>query len=154
MFRAPVLARLIYVGYTVMNPSATSAVKYDDFPVKLMLYPSLLFLILGMFFGVYIAFNAFVWPDYFSGQYMHFGVVRPVHVTHVTLLWLLSCNVALFYYFVPRLCGVPLWNSTLAIYSAGLWWFSLILGNYSYPLGTNFGWEYAELPVWVSFFPH
>ena len=24
---------------------------------------------------------------------------------------------------------------------------------YSYPLGTNFGWEYAELPNWVGWIP-
>ncbi len=136
-----------------MASPAKVPVSYDDTPVKLMLYPAIIFLVLGMSTGVYIAFNTFVWPDYFSGQYMHFGVVRPIHVSTVTLLWLLSCNIGLFYYFVPRLCGVPLWSSTLAKYSAALWWFSLILGNYSYPFGTNFGWEYAELPMWVSMFP-
>jgi cytochrome c oxidase cbb3-type subunit I len=136
-----------------MTAPLSMPIKFDDMPVKLMLYPSILFLILGMTFGVYIAFNTFVWPDYFSGEYMHFGVVRPVHVGHVTLLWLLSCDIALFYYFVPRLCGVPLWNSNLAKWAAVLWWFSLVLGTYSYPKGTNFGWEYAELPVWVSIFP-
>lgn len=132
---------------------ATTTVEYDDNPVKVMLYPAIIFMILGMFFGVFIAFNAYVWPDYFSGEYVHFGKVRPVHVGHVTLLWLLSADIALFYYFAPRLCGVPLWSPRMAYVSAVLWWFSLILGTYSYPVGTNFGWEYAELPVWVSIFP-
>lgn len=135
------------------SPSTAKAIAFDDTPVKWMVYPSIIFMVLGMFFGVFIAFNAFVWPDYFAGEYMHFGVVRPVHVGHVTLLWLLSCNIGLFYYFIPRLCGVPLWSVSLAKYSAILWWFSLILGTYSLPTGTNFGWEYAELPVWVSIFP-
>lgn len=131
----------------------TAAVKYDDQPVKVMLYPAIIFMVMGMIFGVFIAFNTFVWPDYYSGEYIHFGVVRPVHVGNVTLLWLLSADVALFYYFIPRLCGVPLWSSRLAYFSACLWWFSLVLGTYSFPMGTNFGWEYAELPVWVSIFP-
>lgn len=134
--------------------TATSPpVQYDDEPVKWMLYPSVIFLVIGMLMGVYIAFNTFVWPDYFSGEYVHFGRVRPVHVGNVTLNWLLSANIGLFYYFVPRLCGVPLWSSTLAMASAALWWFGGILGNFSYPWGTNFGWEYAELPVWVGPFP-
>ena len=127
--------------------------KYDDTPVKVMLYPAILFLVLGMTVGVYIAFNTFVFPDYFSGEYMHFGRVRPVHVGTVTLLWLLSANIGLFYYFVPRLCGTPLWSPTMAYVSAGLWWLSLIVGVYSYPAGTNFGWEYAELPNSVGFIP-
>lgn len=127
--------------------------RYNDTPVKVMLYPSIVFLILGMSVGVFIAFNGFIWPDYFAGEYVHFGRVRPVHVNNVALLWLLSANIGLFYYYIPRLCGVPLWSPKLAYWGAGLWWFSLILGSYSYPWGTNFGWEYAELPMWISFIP-
>lgn len=132
---------------------ASSTVEYDDLPVKLMLYPALIFMVLGMSVGVFIAFNGFLFPDYFSGEYIHFGRVRPVHVGSVTLLWLLSADVGLLYYLVPRLCGVPLWSRRLAIISAALWWPALIIGVYSYPTGTNFGWEYAELPNWVSWIP-
>ncbi len=128
-------------------------VNYDDRPAKLFLYPAILFMIVGMFVGVFIAFNAFVFPDYFAGEYIHFGRVRPVHVGTVTLLWLLSVNVGLMLYFVPRLCGVPLWRPDLALAAGILWWTILILGNFSYPWGTNFGWEYAELPTWVSWIP-
>lgn len=128
-------------------------VKFEDTPVKIMLYPSILFLVFGMTFGVFIAFNGFVFPDYFAGEYIHFGRVRPVHVGSVTLLWLLSANVGLMYYFVPRLCGVSLWSPNMAYISCALWWFSLIIGVNSYPWGTNFGWEYAELPDWVSYIP-
>lgn len=128
-------------------------VKYEDMPVKWMLYPAIFFMMMGMFVGVYLAFNGFLFPDYFSGEYVHFGRVRPVHVGTVTLLWLLSADIGLLYYFIPRLCGVPLWSPSLAVLSAGLWWFSLIIGVYSYPFGTNFGWEYAELPNWVSLIP-
>lgn len=127
--------------------------KYNDLPVKVMVYPALVFLIMGMSIGVFMAFNAFVFPDYFQGEYIHFGRVRPVHVGGVTLLWLLSVGVGLFYFFVPRLCGVPLWKPQIAYVSAGLWWFSLVIGVFSFPFGTNFGWEYAELPNWVSWIP-
>lgn len=127
--------------------------RYDDTAAKIMLYPAIIFLILGMMFGVFIAFNGFVFPDYFAGEYIHFGKVRPIHVGHVTLLWLLSADIGLFYYFVPRLCGVPLWSNRLSYIAAALWWPSLIIGTYSYPWGTNFGWEYAELPTWVWWLP-
>src|SRR5690606_3587248 len=85
--------------------TASTQVNHDDKPVKQMLYPALLFLIVGLFIGVFISYNGFLVPDYFKGQYIHFGRVRPVHVTVVTLLWLLSANMGLMYYFVPRLCG-------------------------------------------------
>ncbi len=128
-------------------------VKYEDLPVKLMLYPAIFFMIMGMTVGVFIAFNGFLFPDYFAGEYVHFGRVRPVHVGTVTLLWLLSADIGLIYYFVPRLCGVPIWSKPIACLSAGLWWLALVIGVYSYPFGTNFGWEYAELPNWVSIVP-
>lgn len=125
--------------------------RYHDTPSKLMIYPAIFFMIVGMTIGVFIAFNTFIFPDYFKGEYVHFGRVRPSHVGSVTLLWLLSADLGLIYYFVQRLCGVGLWSPKLAYISAALWWPGLILGEYSYPFGTNYGWEYAELPnfVWV-----
>jgi cytochrome c oxidase cbb3-type subunit 1 len=129
------------------------SVEYDDGPAKWLIYPAVLFMVIGMSFGVFISFNAFVFPDYFSGEYVTFGRLRPVHVGDVTLLWLLSVNIGLFYFFVPRLCGVPLWSSRMAYISIALWWLSLTIGTFSYPWGTNFGWEYAELPEWVWWLP-
>jgi cytochrome c oxidase cbb3-type subunit 1 len=131
----------------------STPVQHNDAPVKWMLYPALIFLVVGMSIGVFMSYNTFIFPDYFAGEYIHFGRVRPVHVGGVTLLWLLSADVGLFYYFIPRLCGRPLWSLTLAYWSVGLWWFSLVIGVFSFPWGTNFGWEYAELPVWVGVLP-
>jgi len=131
----------------------TSKVIYNDEPVKWLLYPALCFLIFGMLVGLFISINGFLMPDYFSGEYIHFGRVRPVHVGSVLLLWLLSADVGLLFYLVPRLCGRSLWNPTLAKIGISIWWFSLIFGNLSYPFGTNWGWEYAELPMFVAFVP-
>jgi cytochrome c oxidase cbb3-type subunit 1 len=136
-----------------MEQQITTTSKYNDTPVKLTLYPAIIFLVLGMFFGVFIAFNTFIFPNYYSGEYIHFGRVRPVHVGNVTLLWLLSADIALMYFFVPRLCGISLWSPKVAYWSIALWWFALIIGVYSYPTGTNFGWEYAEFPNWVGWIP-
>lgn len=127
--------------------------KYDDTPVKMMLYPAIVFMVLGMMFGAFIAFNTFVFPNYYVGEYISFGRMRPVHVGHVTLLWLLSADLGLMYYFIPRLCGRTLWSPKMAVWSIALWWPALIIGIYSYPAGTNFGWEYAELPNWVWWIP-
>lgn len=137
-----------------MNTTTTTATTiYDDRAAKLFLYPSILFMIIGMSVGVFIAFNAFIFPDYFAGEYIHFGRVRPVHVGTVTLLWLLSVDVGLMLFFIPRLCGISLWGQNMALWAGALWWFSLIIGVNSFPWGTNFGWEYAELPTWVSWLP-
>lgn len=138
---------------TTIEHSAKEIPKYNETPVKIFLYPSLIFLVVGMTVGLFISFNGFIFPDYFAGEYIHFGRVRPVHVADVTLLWLLSANVGLFYYFVPRLCGRGIWSVPLAYWSAVLWWIGLVVGVFSFPWGTNFGWEYAELPTWVWWLP-
>lgn len=134
-----------------MNNS--TLVAYDNRPVKQMLYPSLFFLLIGLFIGVFISVNGFLVPDYFKGPFIHFGRVRPVHVATVTLLWLLSANMGLMYYFVPRLCGTPLWSVKLATVTNLTWWTALIFGTFSLPLGLNFGWEYAELPKTLGLIP-
>lgn len=126
---------------------------YDDGPVKVMLYPAMIFMVLGMSLGVFIAFNGLVFPDYFAGEYVHFGRIRPVHVSTVLYLWLISANIGLFYFFVPRLAGVSIWSPKLAYIGAFLWWTGLIIGIYSLPTGTNFGWEYAETPHFVGWIP-
>lgn len=132
---------------------AQTTTQYDDNPVKYMLYPAIFFMVVGMTVGLFISFNGFIYPDYFAGEYIHFGRVRPVHVSDVTLLWLLSADVGLFYYFIPRLCGVSLWSPKMAYVSTVFWWSSLVIATFSFPWGTNFGWEYAEMPNWVSYIP-
>lgn len=89
--------------------------EFNDTPVKIMLYPAMVFMAVSMAIGVFIAFNGFVFPDYFSGEYVTFGRVRPTHVNGILFLWLLSAGVSYFYYFVPRLCGISLWSPKLAI---------------------------------------
>lgn len=118
-----------------------------------MLYPAILFMLIGMTIGTFMAFNVFIFPDYFSNEYIHFGRIRPVHVSHVLVLWLLSANMGLFYFLIPRLCGVSLWSPKIAYWSAAFWWPATILGSYSLIWGTNFGWEYAELPMWLGWIP-
>lgn len=135
------------------NMETNNIVHYDDRPVKWMIYPSLFFILVGMTIGVFIAFNGFIFPDYFSGEYIHFGKLRPMHVSTVTILWLLSADIGLIFFMVQRLCGIALWNSHLALFSVLIWWFSVIIGTFSFPWGTNFGWEYAEMPMWVSWLP-
>nr|MBA3958748.1 cbb3-type cytochrome c oxidase subunit I [Parachlamydiaceae bacterium] len=118
-----------------------------------MLYPAILFMVIGMIIGAFMSFNTFLFPDYFSGEYIHFGRIRPTHVWSVLLLWLVSANMGLFYFFVQRLCGIALWSLNLAYASCALWWSSLIITTYTFPLGTNFGWEYAEIPNFVGWIP-
>ncbi|NGX58392.1 MAG: hypothetical protein K940chlam3_01299 [Chlamydiae bacterium] len=127
--------------------------KYEDGPTKWLIYPASLFMIVGMLIGLFISFNGFIFPDYFSGEYITFGRLRPVHVMGILLLWLLSANFGLSYFMVQRLCGVRIWSVKLAYWSIAIWWFSVIISQFSYPFGTNYGWEYDETPMFVWWIP-
>lgn len=128
-------------------------IEHLDSGVKWMLYPSLIFLIWGMLAGVFISINGFLIPDYFSGEYLHFGRMRPLHVSSVAFLWLLSADIGLLYFIVPRLCGTPLWSEKMAVRSSFFWWLFVIFASFSLLFGTNSGWEYAEFPMWVKWIP-
>ncbi|MDP1836465.1 MAG: cbb3-type cytochrome c oxidase subunit I [Chlamydiales bacterium] len=134
-------------------PITATSSKFEDLPVKLFIYPAIIFMVIGMFVGVFISFNGMVVPDYWAGEYIHFGRIRPVHVGHVLFLWLLPADLGLLYYITQRLCGIQLWSRQVGIWSAGIYWLSAGLGVYSFPFGTNWGWEYAEFPVWLSVLP-
>lgn len=127
--------------------------KYIDGPTKWLIYPASVFLLVAMSTGLFISYNGFVFPDYFSGEYISFGRLRPLHVGGVLFLWLLSGYLGLSYFMVQRLTGTPIWSEKLAYASILIWWPSMILANFSYPFGTNWGWEYAETPFFVLGIP-
>ncbi len=122
-------------------------VKYNDKPVKQMLYPAVLFMLFGMLVGLFLAFNVFVFPNFLSGEYIQFGRLRPLHVSGVSLLWLFAAGMGLIYYMVPRLCGISIWSIKLANVTNAIFWLALVVGVFSFPFGTNWGYEYAELPM-------
>ncbi len=122
---------------------------FDDRPSRQMLFPSIFFLILGMGIGLFLAISTFLFPNVINEPLLQFGRLRPVHVNAIAWLWLLSANMGLFYFIVPRLAGVPLWSIKLAYVTNILWWIVLCLGVFSLPFGYNWGWEYAELPMWL-----
>lgn len=136
-----------------MASTASPGFRYRDLSVKMFLYPAIIFMVVGMFAGLFISLNGMVIPDYWAGEYIHFGRIRPVHVGHVLFLWLLPADLGLLYYISQRLCGVSLWSSKIGVCSAGLYWISAGLAVYSYPFGTNWGWEYAEFPAWLGILP-
>ncbi len=115
-----------------------------------MLYPALFFLVFGLLLGIFISYQGFLSPNFVPGKYFQFGRIRPVHVNIVTILWLLAADMGLMYFFVPRLSGRPLWSEKLATFSCYLWWITTTLAIFSLPFGTNFGWEYAELPLTLA----
>lgn len=126
---------------------------YDDRSTLELVLPAAFFMFIGMLVGTFISYNAFIFPDYFSGEFFTFGRLRPMHVAHVALLWLLTFGMGVFYYITQRLCGCRLYSRKLAAITHILWYAGAVPGIYSFPLGTSSGWEYAEIPVMLGIYP-
>jgi cytochrome c oxidase cbb3-type subunit 1 len=117
--------------------------------------------ILGMLAGVWIA-SQLAWPFMnFNIPELTFGRLRPVHTTLVIFGFGGSALFATSYYIVQRTCQTRLFNDGLANFTFWGWQTALVLGVLSYMAGFSQSREYAEFPwpvdlliavVWVVYF--
>ena len=138
-----------------------SAEQYNYEIVKKFAIMALVWGILGMSAGTYIA-SELAWPFLnFDNQYITFGRLRPVHTTLVIFGFGGSALFATSYYVVQRTCQTRLWSNFLANFTFWGWQVGVAGGAISYMLGYSQGREYAEFEwpldiaiavVWVAYF--
>jgi len=140
-----------------MQPSGSAQpdkVVHEDVSVKWALWAGLFYLCVFGVFGVITAIK-FMVPDLFwSIDYMSWSRIRPVHVQGMIFGWLVPCDIALFYYMIPRLCGVKLHSEKVGIVATILWTAGVLLATFCIlnPVETtNLLWmtkgkEYEEYP--------
>ncbi|MGC3976696.1 MAG: cbb3-type cytochrome c oxidase subunit I [Nitrospira sp.] len=73
-----------------------------------------------------------------------FGRIRSVHLGGVLFGSFTTAFIALLYYFVPRLCGTPLYKAEWGWGLLWMWNAFLVLGSLSLHMGFMVGVEYAE----------
>ncbi len=133
---------------------------YDDGIVRAFTIASVLWAVLGMAAGVYVAAE-FVWPTLDFGQpYLSFGRLRTVHTNIVLFGFAVSALIGTSLYSVQRTSHVPLFLPKLAWFVFIAWQLAIVLGVISLAAGWNGGKEYAELEwpfdigiavVWVAY---
>jgi cytochrome c oxidase cbb3-type subunit 1 len=138
-----------------------SAEQYNYEIVKKFAIMALVWGILGMSAGTYIA-SELAWPFLnFDNQYITFGRLRPVHTTLVIFGFGGSALFATSYYVVQRTCQTRLWSNFLANFTFWGWQVGVAGGAISYMLGYSQGREYAEFEwpldiaiavVWIAYF--
>ena len=116
--------------------------------------------VLGMSAGLYIASElAFPFLN-FDIPELTFGRLRPVHTTLVIFGFGGSALFATSYYIVQRTCQARLFSKSLANFTFWGWQTIIVLGVISYVLGYSQGREYAEFAwpidilitvVWVAY---
>jgi cytochrome c oxidase cbb3-type subunit 1 len=148
-----------------MNPStaaATSAAPatYNDKVVKQFAIMTVVWGIVGMAVGAFIAAQLF-WPELnFGIPWLSYGRLRPLHTNAVIFAFGGSALFATSYHVVQRTCHVRLISDRLAAFTFWGWQTVIVLAAITLPAGMTSGKEYAELEwpidlliavVWVSY---
>jgi cytochrome c oxidase cbb3-type subunit 1 len=137
-----------------------AAEQYDYEIIKKFSVMAIVWAVVGMFVGVYIA-SELAWPFLnFDSPYFSFGRFRPVHTGAVIFGFGGSALFATSYYVVQRTCQTRLFAPGLATFTFWGWQAVIVLAAASYVLGYSQGREYAEMEwpidilieiVWVSY---
>ncbi|MFV1982325.1 MAG: cytochrome-c oxidase, cbb3-type subunit I [Thiohalomonadales bacterium] len=121
--------------------------QYNYDIIKLFTIMSIVWGVIGMSVGVYIA-SELTWPFLnFDNPYITFGRLRPVHTTLVIFGFGGSALFATSYYVVQRTCQVRLVHDGLAKFTFWGWQIAVTLAALSYMAGYTQAREYAEM-VW------
>ena len=138
--------------------ASTEQYNYDI--VRKFTFMAIVWLVVGMAAGVYIALElAFPALNLDSPQ-LTFGRLRPVHTTAVIFGFGGSALFATSYYIVQRTCQARLISDGLASFVFWGWQLVIVLAAITLPLGITTSKEYAELEwpidilialVWLAF---
>ncbi|MFP4683832.1 MAG: cytochrome-c oxidase, cbb3-type subunit I [Ectothiorhodospira sp.] len=142
-------------------PKIDPARQYDYTIVKGFSIAAMVWGVLGMAVGVWIAGQLAFPVLNFDLAPFSFGRLRPVHTTLVIFGFGGNALFATSYYVVQRTCQVRLAGPGLAWFTFWGWNLALALGVLSYMAGYSQSREYAEFPwqvdilitvVWVAYF--
>ena len=126
------------------------ALSYDYTVAKYFMFATILFGIVGMSVGVFIAFQM-AYPDlnYLAGEYGTFSRLRPLHTAGVIFGFMLSGVFATWYYIGQRVLKVSMSESPflMAVGKLHFWIYMLVMagGVFSLLAGVSTSKEYAEL---------
>ncbi|GGZ59050.1 cytochrome c oxidase, cbb3-type subunit I [Lysobacter xinjiangensis] len=138
----------------------TPPVTYNDRVVVQFSLATVLWGIVGMTVGAFIAAQLY-WPDLGHGiPWLSYGRLRPLHTNAVIFAFGGSALMATSLHVVQRTCGVRLISDRLAAFVFWGWQAVIVSAAVTLPLGLTQGKEYAELEwpidllitaVWVAY---
>src|SRR5687767_10179138 len=140
--------------------AAATPVVYDDGPVRGFAIAAVLWGVVGMAVGLFIAAQL-AWPELAAGiPWLSYGRLRPLHTNAVIFAFGGCALFATSFHVVQRTCQVPLFAPGLARLVFWGWQGVIVLAAVTLPLGYTQGKEYAELEwpidlliavVWVAY---
>ena len=134
--------------------------SYDNKIVRMFANATILWGIVGMSVGLWVAF-AFIFPSMNLGlSFTSFGRLRPLHTNAVIFAFVGNGIFAGVYYSLQRLLKARMFNDMLSRINFWGWQLIIVFAAVTLPLGMTTGKEYAELEwpidimitvVWVVF---
>ncbi|HEY1394405.1 MAG TPA: cbb3-type cytochrome c oxidase subunit I, partial [Methylibium sp.] len=124
---------------------AAPAAHYNDKVVRQFTIMAVVWGIVGMLVGVFIAAEL-TWPELNMGiPWLSYGRLRPLHTNAVIFAFGGCALFATSYYVVQRTGQVRLFAEKLASFTFWGWQAVIVAAAVSLPLGYTRGKEYAEL---------
>ena len=138
----------------------TSLATYNDRIVRQFTAMTVVWGIVGMLVGVFIAAQLY-WPELnFGVPWLSYGRLRPLH-TNAVIFAFGGCGLmATSFYVVQRTCHVRLFSDKLAAFVFWGWQAVIVAAAITLPMGITQGKEYAELEwpidlliavVWIAY---
>lgn len=134
--------------------------SYDNKIVKMFAYATILWALVGMLAGLWVAF-ALAFPELNLGlPYTSFGRLRPLHTNAVIFAFIGNGIFMGVYYSLQRLCKARMFSDALSKIHFWGWQLIIVSAALTLPFGITTGKEYAELEwpidiaialIWVVF---
>ncbi|MEQ9147992.1 MAG: cbb3-type cytochrome c oxidase subunit I, partial [Cytophagales bacterium] len=134
--------------------------NYDNKIVKYFIIASVLFGIVGMTVGLWVALQFYIPELNLNLQYTTFGRIRPLHTNAVIFAFVGNAIFAGVYYSLQRLLKARMFSDLLSWVHFWGWQIIILAAAITLPLGITTSKEYAELEwpidiaialVWVVF---
>lgn len=134
--------------------------SYDNRIVRLFVFATILWAVVGMLVGVIIATQLYFPALNLGLQYTTFGRLRPLHTNAVIFAFVGNAIFAGIYYSLPRLCKASMFSKVLGKIHFWGWQTIIVLAAVTLVSGITTSKEYAELEwpidilialVWVIF---
>ena len=142
------------------STSGLAPVKYETELIRLFTIMTVVWGIVGMGIGVFIA-SQLAWPALnFDIEWISFGRLRPLHTNAVIFAFGGCALFATSYYIVQRTCQTELFAPRLAWFTFWGWQAVIVSAVITLPLGLTSTREYAEMEwpidiliaaVWISY---
>jgi cytochrome c oxidase cbb3-type subunit 1 len=156
-----VLAWRVMSRLDAPEPPASRLRSYYDDPIKVGIILAMIWAVIGMGFGLWVAY-LLAWPDLtFDAPWASFGRLRPAHTTGIIFGFGGSALIATSFHVMQRTCRARLAGEFSPWFVLLGYQLFVILAISGYLMGINQSKEYAEaewyadlwlVVVWVTYF--